>query len=71
MSKFMDWFVAQHGKRERDIYSKTDDEMLRIRINTGEAARDELRRRQLWDGKQTSALYAWQAHESIGDSSDG
>lgn len=30
----------------------------------GEAAMAELRRREVWDEKQTSALYAWQANKA-------
>lgn len=69
MSKllFSDWFIAQHGPRERSgptgsVVNYSDDE-LKIAASRGEAAAAELKRRELWDEKRTSALYAWQVDD--------
>lgn len=64
MSRFAEWFKAQHGERESPQFAATDDNVLRVMIEGGQSARDELRRRQEWDGKHTSALWAWQARVS-------
>ena len=62
---FMDWFVQQHGPRERGgIMANCSDAELKMEAMRGEAARAELRRRELWDEKQTSALYAWQVNKA-------
>ena len=58
MSEFDDWFRRQHGAR--NLTSASDDE-LRERIIAGQQAEAELRRRQSWDERRTSALYAWTA----------
>ncbi len=57
-SDFLDWFIAQHGRREQ---SPGTDQMLRVLVQRGEEARAELARREEWDARQASALYAWQA----------
>lgn len=66
-SQFMEWFVAQHGPRERDgsssaasVLNATDGE-LKTAISQGESAAAELRRREMWDARKESAIYAWQA----------
>jgi len=63
-SLFSDWFIEQHGPRERKEPNGlvVDDDSLRAAIRHGEAAAEELRRREFWDAKRTSALYAWAAH---------
>lgn len=58
-SEFNDWFVAQHGERAKAFWGHTDLELVDI-ANRGDAARDELGRRQVYDERKESALYAWQ-----------
>lgn len=58
--QFRKWFIAQHGQRETDLVDFTDSE-LADRVAAGELARAELDRRKLWDAREESALYAWQA----------
>ena len=65
-SEFMTWFVLQHGERKNcGIPSKTDQQLLAL-VQAGRAAELALACRELWDEKQTSALYAWQACKSTG-----
>ena len=64
---FSDWFVQQHGPRQRSgnvggHYSMTDDEFREMKAR-GELATSELQRRELWDAKRTAALYAWQVDD--------
>ena len=63
MSAFADWFERQHGQRKRSgpdgSVVNFSDADLRMAISLGAAAADELRRRELWDERRTSALYAW------------
>lgn len=64
---FSDWFVEQHGPRSRrgpsgSVANCSDDE-LKMAVSRGEAAAAELKRRELWDEKRTSALYAWQVDD--------
>ncbi len=60
--KFGDWFVAQHGARSPHAAADTDD-VLRQKIHMGEMAARELKRRQEWDARHESALYAWTARD--------
>ena len=67
-SIFDNWFEQQHGPRHRrgasgSVVSHSDDE-LEMTVARGRAAQAELERRQMWDEKRTSALYAWQARKS-------
>lgn len=63
-SKFLDWFIAQHGRREKNAPASVTDKDLQDKINEGLAAADELKRRTLWDEKHESALYAWQVKDA-------
>lgn len=58
MSAFREWFEAQHGPRTGNPTMSDAD--LRNRIEAGKIAKRELRSREEWDRRQTSALYAWQ-----------
>ena len=58
-SAFEQWFIKQHGKRP-SRFDQTDAE-LRTEIRVGEQAAAEMRERQEWDARWTSALWAWQA----------
>ena len=60
-SAFEKWFTEQHGKRPNA--GNMSDEELRRHMLLGEGAGVELYKRRIWDAKQTSALYAWQARE--------
>lgn len=51
---FMEWFVAQHGKRPDG-----DIENLMDLVRTGEEAQRTIESIRLWDAKKESALYAW------------
>ena len=67
MSKFAKWFEAQHGKREKDgpigsVVNMTDGELQDI-AGLGVAAAAELHRREQWDARRESALYAWQVEK--------
>ena len=71
---FSDWFETQHGPRTRSgpagsMVNYSDDELEMAKVR-GEAAAAEIQRRQLWDEKRTSALYAWQVKHSRPDQSD-
>ena len=60
-------FEEQHGPRIRSgptssVANYSDDELL-LAAGRGAAAAAELRRRELWDEKRTSALYAWQVKD--------
>jgi hypothetical protein len=60
-SAFETWFIEQHGAREnRDRGNRCDME-LQSMVTTGKHAEIELARRELWDEKRQSALYAWTA----------
>lgn len=64
-SRFSEWFEQQHGPRERGgLMANCSDAELKMEAMRGEAAMAELRRREAWDEKQTSALYAWQANKA-------
>jgi len=56
---FADWFNRQHGKRPSTI--GIDRLCERIKFKRMELRADEelLARLEEWDGKRTSALYAW------------
>lgn len=60
-SEFAEWFVAQHGPRDRSGLQGKSDQDLRNMIRAGKEAERTLNCRELWDEKETSALYAWQA----------
>ena len=60
MATFSDWFEQQHGKREKNRPDISDEE-LEDEVNRGQAAAAELHRRNAWDARRESALYAWQA----------
>lgn len=60
-SAFEQWFIHQHGKRP-SRFGQTDAE-LRTEVRVGEEAGRELRERQEWDQRWTSALWAWQARK--------
>lgn len=62
-SSFMEWFVAQHGKRTDSGMDDYSDHLLQSFISRGQLAESVLTQRQLWDARQQSALYAWQARE--------
>ena len=62
MSAFETWFIEQHGHRSNSAISPTDDQ-LRDMVHSGEQAARELKRRNDWDARKESALYAWQARE--------
>jgi hypothetical protein len=57
-SHFLDWFVQQHGPRER-LFAHLSDDDLREFIEDGKRAAAILYHREVWDEKRTSALYAW------------
>lgn len=61
MSAFVQWFEAQHGPRTGS--PMVSDADLRERIEAGRIAKRELRSREEWDRRQTSALYAWQIRD--------
>jgi hypothetical protein len=61
-SEFAEWFVAQHGPRDRSGLAPISDQQLRDRIQAGREADRVLAYRELWDEKEKSALYAWTAH---------
>jgi len=58
VSKFMNWFVSQHGPREQNHIS---DIQLAAVSQQGREAQRELDERKNWDMRMESALYAWQA----------
>lgn len=60
-SEFAEWFNAQHGQRESGLFARHSDQMLRDDIQRGKMAAAALEARTLWDEKQQSAMYAWQA----------
>lgn len=64
----MNWFVAQHGPRGHSgpcgSVVNCSDEELRAAVWRGEAALAELRRRDVWDARKESALYAWQIKDA-------
>jgi hypothetical protein len=62
-SEFADWFVAQHKPRTNSGMPNHTDQQLRDMVHAGRVAERVLACRELWDDKQTSALYAWQARE--------
>ena len=62
-SEFMDWFVAQHKPRTDSGMPNHTDQQLRDMVQAGRVADRVLACRELWDDKQTSALYAWQARD--------
>jgi hypothetical protein len=66
MSKqtFAEWFKAQHGERENGLLTECSDDRLRDAVRLGRQAEAELSARELWDEKQQSALYAWQARDA-------
>ena len=70
MSAFETWFIEQHGRRTNSAVSRTDAQ-LRELIHAGEEAARELRRRNEWDARHESALYAWQAQSPVGKPTDG
>lgn len=63
-SEFGAWFEAQHGKRPSN--KPTDDLMAdrNSKLSVAENAVRLVDACELWDAKQTSALYAWQAVRS-------
>lgn len=64
--KFDEWFAAQHGPRVKwpagSVVGYSDDDLRKI-ASRGKAAAAELRRRELWDARRESALYAWQVEQ--------
>lgn len=60
-SEFAEWFSSQHGDRLRSGMPNQTDQQLRDMVQAGKVAERVLACRELWDEKQTSALYAWQA----------
>lgn len=60
-SEFMTWFIAQHGPRTDSGMPNHTDQQLRDMIHAGRVADRVLACRELWDDKQQSALYAWNA----------
>lgn len=63
-SKFHAWFVAQHGKRPSKLPAgalMADKNSKRSAANIAERLVDAC---ELWDAKETAALYAWQAAQS-------
>lgn len=62
-SEFLDWFIAQHGKRESGLMMDRSDDQLRGLIQAGKIAAAQLEARDIWDARQASALYAWQARD--------
>lgn len=69
MSAFMRWFVEQHKPRADSGMPNHTDQQLRDIVQAGRVAERVLACRELWDEKQQSALYAWQARESCPDNS--
>ena len=69
MSKFREWFEAQHGKRERGHHKGASDKDLSELIEAGKDAAFEMEKRWSWDNRWTSALWAWQASEPKEDKS--
>lgn len=62
-SEFMEWFVAQHKPRTNGGMPNHNDQQLREMVQAGRVAERVLAFRELWDEKQKSALYAWQARD--------
>ena len=63
-SEFVRWFEEQHGKRPSN---KPTDELMADRnskLSVASNAERLVEACELWDMKQTSALYAWQAARS-------
>lgn len=65
--EFRGWFVAQHGERASRNSAHVTDDDLAIMIQRGKEAQAELTRRELWDEKRQSALYAWNASPKTGN----
>ena len=59
-SKFGEWFRAQHGPRPGGIAT---DEALLAEVRKGQIAEAILKRRERWDDRFQSALYAWQVDD--------
>ena len=60
MSRFADWFEAQHGPRESHRYVDVADDVLNDQVAVGRGAKNEMVARRRWDARYESALYAWQ-----------
>jgi hypothetical protein len=56
-SEFLEWFVAQHGKRP---FNGKSDLYLEMAYREGQMAVHELEKRREWDVRKESSLYAWQ-----------
>lgn len=59
-SRFVEWFTAQHGKRNKELDHLSDQDLKHI-IANGQLAARVLAQREMYDEKETSALYAWTA----------
>ena len=57
--KFEEWFESQHGPRSTGHLADFSDERLADWIKQGKYAQEEMRRREIWDARFGSALYAW------------
>ena len=60
-SEFTEWFVAQHKLRTASGMPNHTDQQLHDIMQTGRVTKRMLACRELWDEKQQTALYAWQA----------
>ena len=60
-SEFQAWFIDQHGPRLSSGMSSHSDRELNDMVRSGRSAERVLARRERWDEKQQSALYAWTA----------
>jgi hypothetical protein len=63
-SKFLTWFIEQHGDRDNSGMPYHTDQQLRDLVHAGKVAERVLSCRELWDEKRQSALYAWTARET-------
>lgn len=58
-SKFLTWFVAQHG--DEPVKTRAETERLQRSVLAGKIAQTRLHLQSDYEMKKTSALYGWNA----------
>lgn len=63
-SKFVQWFIQQHGKRPSNLpYEDLVERFKKLHVEML-SARSLLDRCKEWDEKMNSALYAWRIKDA-------
>ena len=59
-SEFMDWFIAQYGKRP---FNEISREEFEVKIREGYLAQQRKAVQHEWDACKEAALYVWNARK--------